>query len=61
LSAELHDSVGLRVREWLEEDSIHDREDRRVRADAEGQRGQSNGGEAEVPATGAQGVTQIGE
>ncbi len=61
LAAELHDSVGLRVRQRLEEDSIHDREDRCVGADAEGQRRQSNGGEAEVPAHRAQGVAQIGE
>ena len=61
LAAELHDSVGLRVRQRLQEDSIHDREDRRVGADAEGQRGQSNGREADVPAHRPQGVAQIGE
>jgi hypothetical protein len=49
----------LRVRERLQEDGIHDGEDCRVGADAEGQGGQSNGREPHVPAHRAQGVTQI--
>jgi hypothetical protein len=61
LPAELHDLVGLWVRERLKKDGIHDGKDRRVRADAEGQGSQSHDGEADVPPHRAQGVTQIGE
>jgi len=34
---QLHEPVWLRVREWAQQDAVHDAEDCRVRADAKGE------------------------
>ena len=59
--AELHDAVRLRVRQRLQQDGIDDREDRRVGADADGERGQRDRGEPRIPPHRAQRVAHIGE
>ena len=61
LAPELHDPVGLRIGQRLEEHGVDHREDRGVGADAEGQRRQRNGGERGVPTHRTQRVAKIGE
>ena len=59
-AAQLHDAIGLRIGQRLEQHRIHDGENGRVRADADGERGQGNRGETDVPAHRAQGVPHVG-
>ena len=60
LPRQLHDAVRLRVRQRLQQHGVDDREDRRVGADADGERGQRDGGEPQIPPHRAEGVSQIG-
>ena len=54
-----HQSVGLRVRQRLEQHAVHDAEDRGVRADAECQRQHRHGGERRRPPEHAQRIRDI--
>ncbi len=56
-----HQAVHVAVRQGPQENPAHDREDRRVRADAQGQRQHRHGGEAGAPAEGSQRVSQFAE
>ena len=54
-----HDPIGLMVRQRLQHHRAHDAEDRRGRADAEGQRHQRRGGEAGRPPQHASAMADI--
>lgn len=56
---ELHDAIGVRVRERLEQDRVHHRKDRRVRADTQRESGNGGDGERGIQANGAKGITKI--
>ena len=54
-----HDPIGLTVRQRLQHHRAHHAEDRRGRADAEGQRHQCRGGKARRPSQHASAMTEI--
>jgi len=54
-----HDAVGVRVRQGPEEHAVDKAEDRGVRADAQGQRQDRNGGESGAAAQRSEGVSQV--
>ena len=56
---ELNNPVGVRIGKRLEQHRVDDRENRRVRADAEGQRRDGGGGERRTLAEHAQGVLEV--
>jgi hypothetical protein len=58
-SDELHEPLGLGIRQWTQQDGVDDAEDGRVGADPERQRQQRRGGEAGSPGQRADRVPQV--
>ena len=54
-----HQPLGIRIRQWLQDDGVEDRKNRRVRADPEGQRGHGSKRESRRAAQEPEGMAQV--